>query len=87
MKEKLEKVKEALEFVRHRDARWHDDEVVTPALAILDSLIAELDSPKLVEKIDSSLYSIFLQHYGNDRDVDEGLCGELAKAAIEAITV
>ncbi|WP_020474175.1 hypothetical protein [Zavarzinella formosa] len=28
----LEVAREALLYVRHRDARWHDDDVVTPAL-------------------------------------------------------
>lgn len=34
---RLEVARGALVYVRHRDARWHDDDVVTPALATLDA--------------------------------------------------
>lgn len=51
----LEKVKKALQFVQHRDARWHDDNVVTPALAELNTYIQRLESEKLVEEVAKSL--------------------------------
>ena len=34
----------ALEFVRHRDARWHDDDVVTPAISSLTALLTDKDA-------------------------------------------
>lgn len=39
---KLKEVREALAFVRHRDSQWHDDAVVTPAIATLNAVIAEM---------------------------------------------
>lgn len=32
---RLEVAEKALQYVRHRDARWHDEDVVTPALAAI----------------------------------------------------
>ena len=61
MKEKLEKVKEALKSCEIISGGYEcvfDEDKVEEALAILDSLIAELDSGELVEKIAREIYRI-----------------------------
>ncbi len=40
---------------------------------------------ELIEKMDLTLYSVFLGYHGDDRDVDEELCRELAQATLEAL--
>lgn len=44
-----------------------------------------LNREEITRKIDLSLYSVLLTHHGNDRDVDEELCKELAEAALDAL--
>ncbi len=44
-----------------------------------------LTKAELLEKIDLSLYSEFIQHHGNDRDVDDDFCRELATVALDTI--
>ena len=39
----------------------------------------------IINAIDLSLYSVLLGYHGNDRDVDEELCRELAEAALKAM--
>ncbi len=90
MKEKLEVIREALEYSLKEDYSVNGIDCakkLSNSLALLDSLIAELESPELIDKIVPLIQRV-------DISYDAG-CGtlnvkayearEMAKAAINAI--
>ncbi len=90
MKDKLQKIKGSLELINDLSPNFRIQSHAQAGVALLDTLIAELDSEELLQRIASVIHDKRYANVFTNGDYNSGVrrykeCKEEAKAAINAI--
>ncbi len=87
MKEKLQKVKAALIIISSQTSTYGLKEHAVNSLALIDSILAELDSPELLDQYKQDIQKVLSEHGWADGVVESwGMDDELKEAMLDGMS-